>query len=83
MARQPGEDVGEPGARVDAVELCRLDQRVHGGGPVAAGVGSREGPVASADRDAAKSALGRLTLLETQTRPSSRKRVKAGQRLST
>ena len=51
MARQSGEDIGEPGARIDAVELGGLDQGVHGGGAAAAGIGSGEGPVAAADRD--------------------------------
>jgi hypothetical protein len=31
MIGQPGEDVGEPGLRVDAVQLRGFDQRVHGG----------------------------------------------------
>ena len=35
-----GEHVGEPGLRVDVVHLGGDDQRVHGGGPVAAAVGA-------------------------------------------
>jgi hypothetical protein len=39
-----GEDVGEPGLRVDAVELGGADQRVHHGGTLAAPVGAAEQP---------------------------------------
>jgi hypothetical protein len=49
MIGQSGEGVGEPGARVDAVEVGRLDQGVEGGGALAALVGAGEGPVAPAD----------------------------------
>ena len=53
-----GEDIGEPGARIDVVELRGLDQRVDGGGTLGAGVGAREGPVVPADGDAAKRPFG-------------------------
>jgi hypothetical protein len=46
---QAGEDVGEPGLRVDAVELRGLDQGVHGGRAFAAAIGAGEGPVVAAD----------------------------------
>jgi hypothetical protein len=50
---QPGEDVGEPGLRVDAVELAGLDQGIDGSGPLAAAVRAGEGPVAPTNRDEA------------------------------
>jgi hypothetical protein len=37
-----GENVGEVELRVEAVELGGIDQRVHGGGTVTAGVGTGE-----------------------------------------
>jgi hypothetical protein len=58
MVRQASEDVGEPGTRVDAVELRGFDQGVHGGSASPSGVGSVEGPVATAYRDGANGALG-------------------------
>jgi hypothetical protein len=39
-----GEHVGEPGLRIDAVEVGGLDQRVHHGGALAAAVGACEQP---------------------------------------
>jgi hypothetical protein len=59
MIRQSGQYVGEPGVRVDVVELGSCDQRVDGGGPPATFVGAGEGPVAAANGNAAQSALGR------------------------
>src|SRR6266446_3476505 len=47
---QSCEDVGEPGLRVDVVELGGFDQRIDGGGAPAAFVGSRERPVVTAER---------------------------------
>jgi hypothetical protein len=41
MVGQPGEHVGEPGLRVDAVELGGLDQGVDRRRPLPAAVGSR------------------------------------------
>ena len=58
MIGDAGEHVGEPRLGIDVAELCRLDQREHDGGAVAAGVGAAEGPVSSADGDAADGALG-------------------------
>ena len=51
MIRQTGKHVGEPGLRIDVVELGGLDERVDGGGAPAAFVGSGEGPVAASDRN--------------------------------
>jgi hypothetical protein len=48
---QSSEDIGEPGARVDAVELGGLDQGVDGGGTASAFVGHGEGPVVAANRN--------------------------------
>jgi hypothetical protein len=64
---QASEHVGEPGLRVDIVELGGGDQRVDRSGAPAAFIGAGE----------ARSAA----LFDMQTRPSSRKRVKASQRL--
>ena len=58
MIGDASEDIGEPGARIDSVELARLDQRVDGCRPHPAGIGATEGPVAPADGDAAHGALG-------------------------
>lgn len=51
MIWEASEDVGEPGSRIDAVELGGPDQGVHGGGAAPTGIGAREGPVAVTDRD--------------------------------
>ena len=50
MILQACEHVGEPGLRIDVVELGGLDQRVDGGGAPAAGVGAGEGPVVAGRR---------------------------------
>ena len=55
---QARERVGEPGVRIDVVELGGFDERVKGGGALAAFIGAGEGPVASADGDAAQRPLG-------------------------
>ena len=56
----PGQHVGEPGLRVDAVELGGLDQGVDRRRPLAAAVRAGEGPVAPADGHAAQRPLGRV-----------------------
>jgi hypothetical protein len=38
------EDVGEPGLRIDIIELGCADKGVHDGGPVTAAVRAREQP---------------------------------------
>jgi len=48
MGGEPGEDVAEPGGRVDAVELGGLGQGVDRGGALAAVVGTGEQPVLAA-----------------------------------
>ena len=79
VIRQAGEHVGEPGLRVDIVELGGRDQRVDGSGAPAAFVGAGEGPVLSPKATARSSRSA--ALFDMQRRPSSRKRVKASQRL--
>lgn len=39
-----GEDIGEPGLRVDIVELGRRDQRQHEGGPIRATIRTGKEP---------------------------------------
>src|SRR5918995_3055832 len=58
MIGQAGEDVGEPGLRVDAVQLRGFDQRVHGGRAFATAIRAGEGPVVAIDRDPAQGSLG-------------------------
>lgn len=53
MIGDPSKDVGEPGLRISATELGRLDQRVHGGGPLAAAIGAGEDPRPSTEGDRA------------------------------
>ena len=49
MILQPCEDIGEPGLRIDIVELGSLDQRIDGGSAPAAFVRASEGPVLATD----------------------------------
>ena len=80
MVGELGEDVGEPGARIDVIELACLGQRIDGCGATAplvepAKVQLRR-PTATQRR--ARSAA----LFETQILPSSRKRMNEGHRVS-
>jgi hypothetical protein len=50
---QAGEHIGEPGARIDVIELAGFDERIDGGGALTTPVGAGEGPIVSADGDAA------------------------------
>jgi hypothetical protein len=79
MIWQSGEHVGEPGTRIDVVELGGLDQRVDGCGAPAAVVRSCKSPIAAADGNTTQRPLGGL--LDTHNRPSSRKRVRLLQQL--
>src|SRR5260363_80824 len=54
----PGEHVGKPSLRIDAIEPGSLDQRVNGGGAAAAFVGAGKGPVLAAECNSAQLALG-------------------------
>ena len=58
MFGDAGQDVGEPGLRIDVVDLGGDDQAVHGGGALAAAIGAAEQPGLSAQGDAAQRALG-------------------------
>ena len=58
MIGDAGEHVGEPGLRIDVVELGGLDQRVDRRGALAAAIGAGEQPVLAAQGDAAQRALG-------------------------
>ena len=58
MSGDAGEDVGEPGLRVDVVHLGRDDQAVHGGGALPTTIGAGEQPRLPSERDAAQGALG-------------------------
>lgn len=73
-----GEHVGNVELRVEAIELGALDQRVHGRGAPAAGVGAGKEVVLAADRDTAQRPLGRV--LSSARRPSSKHRPRAVQR---
>ena len=53
-----GEDVGEPGLRIDVVHLGGDDQAVHDGGALAAAIGAGKQPRLSAQSDAAQRAFG-------------------------
>jgi hypothetical protein len=50
--------VREPGARVNIVELCRGDQRIHGRGPFSAAVTAGEQPALAAKRHTTKRPFG-------------------------
>ena len=55
---QAGQHVGEPGLRIDIVELGGGDQRVDRSGAPAAFVGAGEGPVVSPERNGPQLAFG-------------------------
>ncbi len=56
------EHVGEIGLRIEAVQLCRLDDRHGAGQRFAAGVGTREEPVLPANADRAQGAFGDIVV---------------------
>ena len=58
MVWQVSEDLNQPGLRIHIIEFASLDQRIDSGGALSASVGARERPVASANGNAAHSALG-------------------------
>lgn len=61
MDRMPGhagQCVSEPGRRVDMVELCRLDQRRHGGGTLGAAAGACKQPRFSTEGKTSERSLG-------------------------
>ena len=62
----PLQHIPQPGRWVDLVELGGLDQRVDGGGALAALVRASEGPVAAAKGNATQAVLGAVVVrLET------------------
>lgn len=71
------EHVGQPGQRIDIVELCRRNERGHGGCPGRAAFGTGEEPRFSSPLSARSAAL-----FVRQILPSSRKPVKRSQRLN-
>jgi len=75
MIGETRQDIGEPGLRIDIVELARLDQRIDSRGSLTAGVGAGEGPVSTPDGYAPQARSAALFVM--QMTPSSRKRVKA------
>jgi hypothetical protein len=79
MIRQAGEQVGEPGLRVDVIELASGDQGVNGSAATAALVGAAECPVPPPYRDRPQLSFGRV--IGHAILPSSKKRVYASQRL--
>ena len=75
-----GEDIGEPGLRIDVVHLGGDDQAVHQGGALAAAIGTREEPRFSAKSDTAQRPFGGIV---GQADPAVVEEAReAGQRLS-
>ena len=60
VGRDAGEDVGEPGLRIDVVEAGGLDERDHDGGALGAAVGAGEQPCPPAQSQTPQGALGRI-----------------------
>ncbi len=60
MFGDAGQDVGEPGLRIDIVELGRDDQAVHTRRPLAAAIGAAEQTGLAVQGDAAQSAFSRV-----------------------
>ena len=60
MILKASEDVGKPCERINVVELGGLDQRIDGGGAMAALVRAGEGPVAPPGSHRPHGALGRI-----------------------
>ena len=77
MVGDAGEDVGQPGLRVDVVQLGRDDEALEDGSALAVAVGAGEQPCLSAERDATQGSLGGI--VAEAMRPSSRKQAKACQ----
>lgn len=72
--------IGEPGLRIDAVELGGDDQTVHESGPVAALIRTGEEPRLAAESNTARPAFGGVA--READAAASRKRVKPSQCLS-
>ena len=72
--------VGEPSARVDIIQLCGDDHRIHRRCPLTAAVRAREQPCFSAQGYAAQRSLGGVVV--KQILPSSRNRLNEAQRFN-
>ena len=57
-SRDASKDIGEPGLRINVVELRALDQRVDDSGALAAAIRAAEQPCLATERNAAHRALG-------------------------
>src|SRR3546814_13609246 len=57
-----GDDIGEVGLRVEAIEPGRLNQRVDGGGALSAGIGAGKEVVLASEGDAAQGPLSRVVV---------------------
>ena len=58
MIGDAGQDVGEIGLRIDAVQLGRLDDGVENSGPLAAGIGAGEEIILPSEGQRSDRALG-------------------------
>ena len=63
MSCDTGEHVGEPGLRIDVVQLGRHDQRGHDRGAVGSAIGACEQPGFPPQRKATQGALGRIAVI--------------------
>jgi hypothetical protein len=54
--------IGEIGLRIEAIEFGGFDQRVHGDGATATGIGAGEEAVLAADGDTARRMLGEIVI---------------------
>ena len=69
MIGQSGKHIGKPRLSVDAVQFCGFNQGVDGSGTPAAFVGSREGPIVTANGNTAQGALGGVVGDARSTKP--------------
>jgi hypothetical protein len=76
---QAGEEVSEPGMRIDVVDPGRVDQGVDGGGAPATFIGASKGPIVATHGNWPDLPLGGM--MDMHSRPSSRKRVRATHRV--
>jgi hypothetical protein len=72
-----GEDVGEPGLRIDVVQLRRHDQRCHDSGPIGASLGS----ISSASGIRSKTVTLAKTLARSMARRSGARACRFVQKL--
>ena len=60
MLSDPAQDIGQPGLRIDVVQLGGDDERIHCRGALSAAIGSCEQPRLSAEGDATQRAFSRV-----------------------